>query len=45
MAAAFLLVMRSADDDTRTARPLFRAIHSQAIIEDVLQAYPLLRGE
>jgi hypothetical protein len=24
---------------------LFRAIQSKAIIEDVLQAYPLLRGE
>ena len=32
-------------NDTRTARPLFRAIHSKTIIEDVLQAYPLLRGE
>jgi hypothetical protein len=32
-------------NDIRTARPLFRAIHSRAIIEDVLQAHPSLRGE
>ena len=32
-------------NDTRTARPLFRAIHAKSIIEDVLQAHPSLRGE
>jgi hypothetical protein len=30
-------------NDTRTARPLFRAIQSQSIIQDVLQAHPSLR--
>jgi hypothetical protein len=30
-------------NDTRTARPLFRAIQSNAIIQDVLQEHPSLR--
>ena len=30
-------------DDTRTARPLFRAIQSKSIIEDVLREHPSLR--
>ena len=32
-------------DDTRTARPLFRAIQSKSIIADVLREYPSLQGE
>ena len=30
-------------NDTRTARPLFRAIQSKAIIQEVLQEHPSLR--
>src|SRR5438045_9778660 len=30
-------------DDTRTARPLFRAIQSKSIIQEVLQEHPSLR--
>jgi hypothetical protein len=29
-------------NDTRTARPLFRAIQSQSIVEDLLRAHPSL---
>src|SRR4029079_3481260 len=32
-------------NDTRTARPLFRAIQSRSIIADVLRAHPALQGE
>ena len=32
-------------DDTRTARPLFRAIQSKSIIADVLREHPSLGGE
>jgi len=32
-------------DDTRTARPLFRAIQSKSIIADVLREYPSLGGK
>ena len=30
-------------NDTRTARPLFRAIQSESIVADMLQQHPLLR--
>jgi hypothetical protein len=32
-------------NDTRTARPLFRAIQSRSIVEDMLRDHPALRGE
>lgn len=32
-------------EDTRTARPLFRAIQSKSIIAELLREHPSLRGE